>query len=704
MLSTSYNIPKLLIALFIGAMGTFLNAYGQDGTVIINEFNAEGSTAACKDYIELKNLGPKDQDIGCYTLVNDKKAIRIPPGTILKVGQIITISFGPVTCNDISATPTIDLSNCGNCTSAIASSNWFFGHFSSSGSYPLVLLNSTNSPIDAVRTKVGSNLVTPDNIVLPTFNGACTSSTYAVSTNTGSGTIYEGIADALGTNSSLSRSGDGSCTWFKTSAGSARTPGLTNTTVDETSGTVLTVTNSYAFSCTDPVTSSLSFTVSSTITPLTYYYSYVYSQDNVFNESATKFLNQSNPTQTFIDPSPGFYNFLIAPTETSTCGQRTFTREIISPLVTASLTQNYDCIGGTAAFTLTGLGATNIANPSYYPLTATVTNTTSLAQQTVSLSTRETIFFSQLSPGTYSVTITPNSTFACPTPLENFEVLTVPEATITASITIGNACIGASNPVGYATVNITNADPNLFPIFYTLTDLSNSTVVTSQSTNGSTIYFNNLPPASYSLLLDPSLNGCLNSTFSIDVSEDCTALRSYISKFNLRKIGDEMELSLEMDANGTIQEMYLESSQDGKTFYKIQSIPFENKKGTQFIRLMYPKDINSFFRITLIDIYGRNLISPVLKLNLAEQSDPPKPYPNPFREQLNLSVQTPKDDILIICITSTMGASLLEKQVRIKSGINHVHVETQQLPNGNYLLCTQKVSSGERVINPIVKQ
>lgn len=165
-----------------------------------------------------------------------------------------------------------------------------------------------------------------------------------------------------------------------------------------------------------------------------------------------------------------------------------------------------------------------------------------------------------------------------------------------------------------------------------------------------------------------------------------------------------MELTLDVDANESLLQIFLESSQDGKTFTKIHSVPFENRKGTQSISQIYPKDVNGFFRITLTDIYNRTIISPILKLNSTARTDQPKPYPNPFIDHININYNSDKDDILLICIMSASGASVLEKQTQLKAGQNIFRIETGQLPAGNYTICTQKIIEGVRRVSQLLKQ
>lgn len=241
--------PPLLLILVIIIISS-KESIAQNGIVVINEFNPE---KGCSPYIELKNLGPGRQDIGCYKLVNEKYAITIPPNTVLDPGQIYMIG-GTNTIDNCGSIPSVPVdlnwTSCSNCTSVPLTTDAFFAGWENSKSYPLLLYSASNTILDAMRS-TANNLAT---ITAPTTNTAtssgagCSTSTINIPTDISSpSTVYESIGQNLGANATFSRSGDGSCTWYKATS-DKRTPGRNNQT--ESGTATVGATSSYNLTCT----------------------------------------------------------------------------------------------------------------------------------------------------------------------------------------------------------------------------------------------------------------------------------------------------------------------------------------------------------------------------------------------------------------------------------------------------------------------
>jgi len=81
-----------MIALLMGLiLGLQAGAFAQ-GRVIINEFSIGSSYKNGQDFIELKNVGIADANIGNFTIVLENEIIRIPSNTILPAGGFYVAS------------------------------------------------------------------------------------------------------------------------------------------------------------------------------------------------------------------------------------------------------------------------------------------------------------------------------------------------------------------------------------------------------------------------------------------------------------------------------------------------------------------------------------------------------------------------------------------------------------------------------------
>ncbi len=86
------KLNRLMIALLMGMiLGLQAGVFAQ-GRVVINEFSTGSSYKNGQDFIELKNVGIADANIGNFTLVLDNEIIRIPSNTILPAGGFYVAS------------------------------------------------------------------------------------------------------------------------------------------------------------------------------------------------------------------------------------------------------------------------------------------------------------------------------------------------------------------------------------------------------------------------------------------------------------------------------------------------------------------------------------------------------------------------------------------------------------------------------------
>lgn len=369
---------RLLMTIVVAGGMLLGEVRGQNGAIIIKEFNNEGG---CPTYIELKNLGPGQQDIGCYKIANESYVITIPPNTILDPGKTYLIAgTSPITCGKaINRTVNLNWTDCSACTSSpLTGDGAFFNNWKQGNtSYPLVLYNNNNAIVDAVRT-AGNSLSTLTTLTSTSafaLGTGCATTTLNLPTNITEGTtVYEFINQNLGENASLSRSGDGSCTWYKATS-DKRTPGLDNET---TTGTpAVGATSQYSLTCLT-ATSSYTSTLTINVTSTPYWYQFVFFPNSNLSNGTTpvSFSNQTNSQIVTNNPTPGIYSYLFAPTATSTCGQTSHIIQVIDPIMTVSPTYTVDCLGGIADLKITNVGATNTMAPFYFPIFYAVTGST----------------------------------------------------------------------------------------------------------------------------------------------------------------------------------------------------------------------------------------------------------------------------------------------------------------------------------------
>jgi hypothetical protein len=272
---------------------------------------------------------------------------------------------------------------------------------------------------------------------------------------------------------------------------------------------------------------------------------------------------------------------------------------------------------------------------------------------------------------------------------------------VSATSNTNPATTGATTAPGSATISITPSTPSdYYKMYYTLSKLSPTTVVKFDSTNSSPINLSGLSAGNYEILLDPDV-GC-NTTVAFTIGSIVLPIQLF--NFSGSNIGSNNKFEIIIDADAELDQLILESSSDAKLFTKVANIPFENKKGIQKISFDIPASTNEFFRIVMIDIFGKRLVSEVVKIKNNNQDRSIMVFPNPFQEYITLQHYSRNEDLLIACLLSINGAIIKEENFKLLPGLNNFRISTAGISKGNYLLSLKKTSSPNIQYNNIIKQ
>jgi hypothetical protein len=94
-----------------------------------------------------------------------------------------------------------------------------------------------------------------------------------------------------------------------------------------------------------------------------------------------------------------------------------------------------------------------------------------------------------------------------------------------------------------------------------------------------------------------------------------------------------------------------------------------------------------FYRLKMSDLDGRSTYSPVLKISVPSSGLSFSAYPNPFREQLAITMEAPEADKAQLTIRDMNGQQLLRQDLSIQKGANSFPLPAMvRLPAGLYLL------------------
>lgn len=535
-----------LIAMMIMAWTFSAEKLVGQGKVIINEVLAK-PTNACgtnNEFIELLNLGPGPQDIGCYIIATDKSAFRLSP-KILQPGEVYLISgtWSPtVSCiNEITPTPSItvnfNFNDCNGCLSGQATSTTDGLLLDAqNAAYPIALITPNNELADALymNTTAPASLTSSPSYTLNAGNSGCATMTFNLA-NYYQQSKFENVTASLGEggNNSYTRGVDGGCTWKKSNK---MTGGITNAA----DGGVAFYSVSDALtnlSCnTDNNSATYTSTFTSSVDYGTMYWEYVYSTNGTFQpQTAIKGSDIDKRDITINNLTPGYYSFLFYRSDDAGgCNEVRKTVTVYDPIINATAQTTYNC-GAASRSTSIAITSANPTLPSNiytlgYSGSIKLTSAGAFSSPYSGTTSSSPLTLTNITSGIHSMTLTPN--FGCPRTIS----FTLVDPTQSITNTTGLACSGGT--ASFTLQN--NFIEGYFPMTYTKTystdaiydasDLVTTGTITS-STSNAFLSLSSLPTGNHRLVFTPSI-GCSSSveivakdpnpTFTQSQSIECT--------------------------------------------------------------------------------------------------------------------------------------------------------------------------------------
>jgi hypothetical protein len=152
----------------------------------------------------------------------------------------------------------------------------------------------------------------------------------------------------------------------------------------------------------------------------------------------------------------------------------------------------------------------------------------------------------------------------------------------------------------------------------------------------------------------------------------------------------------------------IQRGSDGKTWSDIGQVAAAGNS-TQPVNYHYTDTLPLtavtawFYRLEMTDIDGQSTYSPVLAIGGNVPSGLSlTAYPNPFRQQLTLQVESPEAQNVQLQVTDFSGARLMTNLIPLQKGTNVLPLSSlQRLASGIYVL-TLSMPQGQQVIR-IVK-
>lgn len=181
---------------------------------------------------------------------------------------------------------------------------------------------------------------------------------------------------------------------------------------------------------------------------------------------------------------------------------------------------------------------------------------------------------------------------------------------------------------------------------------------------------------------------------SMDNIQTAVALPVTFSYFNGRADGQNVLLNWGTALESNVKNFTIEQSVDGSIFAPRGTVDSKAIGGNSASPLNYSHtDVLSvtsplalLYRIKESDLDGRFIYSPVLKIDAATSSAALSIYPNPFRQQVIISVTSPEQDKAVILVTDMAGRRLIEQVSTLQKGSNILSLPAMSLlGKGAYL-------------------
>ena len=191
----------------------------------------------------------------------------------------------------------------------------------------------------------------------------------------------------------------------------------------------------------------------------------------------------------------------------------------------------------------------------------------------------------------------------------------------------------------------------------------------------------------------------------------CFFPAAILAKYDVRLTGQNISgssiLKWEAVSNNEVQYFEVQKSRDGSNFEKVARVEVVNPD--QLNQKYSYTDVSSdngsvkYYRIRQVAKSGTRYFSNIVKLNGNKISLNSKIKPNPFVNQVELSVQLATANNIKVRITSQSGAMLFQRSYKGNTGTNNITIaELGNLTPGVYFI---ELSSGDEIIREkLIKQ
>ncbi|MEO8859782.1 MAG: alpha-amylase family glycosyl hydrolase [Ginsengibacter sp.] len=166
------------------------------------------------------------------------------------------------------------------------------------------------------------------------------------------------------------------------------------------------------------------------------------------------------------------------------------------------------------------------------------------------------------------------------------------------------------------------------------------------------------------------------------------ALPVTLINFSGKNVGHDNLLNWSVGTEENLNYYELERSEDGQNFIGISQIAATGKSG-----YAYTDDISAgttsvyYYRLKSVDKDGNFKLSAVIKIKILLNGNFAAVNPNPFKNNLQVTIQSQANDKAILILTDLSGRQLLKQTKTVFAGNNQFQIsEAGKLASGTYML------------------
>ncbi len=199
------------------------------------------------------------------------------------------------------------------------------------------------------------------------------------------------------------------------------------------------------------------------------------------------------------------------------------------------------------------------------------------------------------------------------------------------------------------------------------------------------------------------LDGCTpfaSDTVQIVFDADCIPMNNKLLQFNGHHVNNHVKLNWLYKASAATY-FELQRSNDGRNFSSIS----QNIKSISD-RYEYADDVSMygsktlFYRLKITGTDNKASYSNILRISLNSSQEGVNLYPNPARDQAQLSFMSTQKQAAMLVIYNSAGARVYKKQMLLLQGINALPIDAAQLVSGTYIVEMQ--THGQAYRNKLV--